>query len=255
MDSAMRDLEQIREKDEGEGRPVALVGLLIGVTVVLVLALGMVVGAWSEDEEAIAADDPLARLDRASGLAAVAEPETPVELPEVDPSTLTFPEALAPAEEERPEVAVALAAAAAELAHPEPVEPALPEIPASLPAAIAAGSGRDALARTATRDPLIAEALPQPAPQRAVAAGRDGEYTIQVISYDSPEGADAFADALRARGHRAFVMRAAVEGRGTMYRVRIGPFETQAEAQTYRREFEETERMNTLLVRRRTEES
>lgn len=258
MDSAMRDLEQIREKEDGEGRPVALVGLLIGVTVVLVLALGMVVGAWSEDEEVIAADDPLARLDHGAGLEVQAEPAQAAEIPEVDPSTLTFPEVLAPGQDERPEVAAAMAAAAAELAHPEPVElaPEAPpaEIPVVLPAAVAAGSGHDALARTAARDPLIAEAIPEPARERAAPRGRDGEYTVQVISYDSPEGAEAFADALRARGHRAFVMSAQVEGRGTMYRVRIGPFETQAEAQTYRREFEEAERMNTLLVRRPNEQ-
>jgi hypothetical protein len=66
MDSAMRDLEQIREQgDEGEGRPMALVALLIGVTVALVLAMGSLVG-WS-DEEAVAEDDPLARIDRAAG--------------------------------------------------------------------------------------------------------------------------------------------------------------------------------------------
>lgn len=262
MDSAMRDLEQIREKDDGEGRPVALIGLLIGVTVVLVLGLGMVVGAWSEEEEEIAADDPLARLSAREGLAAQPPEEEAAADVEIDPSTLTFPEVLAPAEEERPEVQAALAAAAAELAHPEPVADMIPAIvepepapilPSALPAAVAAAEP-DELARTAARDPLVREALPEPPPQHAVAMGRDGEYTVQVISYDSPEGAEAFAAALRSRGHRAFVMSAAVEGRGTMYRVRIGPFETQAEAQTYRREFEETERMNTLLVRRRPEE-
>jgi cell division septation protein DedD len=74
---------------------------------------------------------------------------------------------------------------------------------------------------------------------------------VQVISYDSADSAESFAAGLRARGHRAFVMSAEVEGRGTMYRVRVGPFETMREAQAYRREFERTERMNTLLVRRR----
>jgi DedD protein len=260
MDSAMRDLEQIREKDDSDGRPVALIGLLIGVTVVLVLGLGMVVGAWSEDEAEIAADDPLARLHEREGLAAQAEESDPIEEVEIDPSTLTFPDVLAPAEEERPEVAAALAAAAAELAHPEPIDPmpyvgpAAPLVPAALPASIAAGAESAEIARTAARDPLVRDALPEPPSARAAAMGRDGAYTIQVISYDSPEGAEAFATALRSRGHRAFVMSAPVEGRGTMYRVRIGPFETQAEAQTYRRTFEESERMNTLLVRRRAEE-
>ena len=69
MDSAMRDLEQIREReDEGGGRPLALVALLIGVTVALVFAMGSVVG-WSSEEQ-VAEDDPLARLDRAAGLGA-----------------------------------------------------------------------------------------------------------------------------------------------------------------------------------------
>lgn len=247
MDSAMRDIEQLREKDEGEGRPLALVGILIGVTITLVLALGMAVGGVGAEEE-VAESDPLARLDLAAAevQAAPAEPA----VPSVDPSELTFPEALTPADE-RPEVAAALAAAAAELAHPEPLEPAARPFPAALPAALAADTSPEALARTVARDPLLAAALPAAPSAAPVGAGRDGEYTVQVISYDSPEGAEAFAAGLRARGHRAFVMRAEVDGRGTMYRVRVGPFETQREAQAYREEFEREERMSTLLVRRR----
>ncbi len=263
MDSSMRDLEQIREHDaEGEGRPLALVAILIGVTVALVLALGMAVGGSGEDE-AVVENDPLARLDRAAGL----EPEPLAddeELPEVDRSELLFPRTLAPADDERPEVAAALAAAAAELAHPDPLEhapsyaaPVVPvaALPAALPAGVAAAPGAETLARDAALDPLVAESIPAAPAAQAVAAGHDGEYTVQVISYDSPEGAEAFAAGLRARGHRAFVMRAEVEGRGTMYRVRVGPFETQREAQAYRHEFERTERMNTLLVHRRSDDA
>ncbi len=261
MDSAMRDLEQIREHDgEGEGRPLALVGILIAVTVALVLALGMAVGG-SGETEAVAENDPLARLDRAAGLEPPAPAEEEPALPDVNRAALVFPRTLAHAEE-RPEVAAALAAAAAELAHPDPLEPApswappvvpvVAALPAALPAGVAAAPGAASLARDAAHDPLIAESIPPtPAAGGAAPAGHDGEYTVQVISYDSPEGAEAFAAGLRARGHRAFVLRATVEGRGTMYRVRVGPFETQREAQAYRQEFERTERMNTLLVRRR----
>ncbi|GAB5544750.1 MAG: hypothetical protein SangKO_045100 [Sandaracinaceae bacterium] len=254
MDSAMRDLEQIREReDEGGGRPLALVALLIGVTVALVFAMGSVVG-WSSEEQ-VAEDDPLARLDRAAGLAPVADAEEEP-LPDVDRTGLRFPDALGPTDD-RPELAAVVAAAAAELAHPDPLEHLPPmrthiqqALPAALPAASLAATGSEALARSAATDPLVASALPaasaDPAP-----AGHDGEYTVQVISYDSPEGAEAFAAGLRSRGHRAFVISADVEGRGTMWRVRIGPFETMREARAYRRQFEETERMNTLVVRRR----
>ena len=260
MDSAMRDLEQIREKDDdSEARPVALVGLLIVVTVALVFAMGSLVG-WN-DAEAVADDDPLARLDQAAGLGrAEPLPEDDQELPDVDRSALTFPDTLG-AVTERPELAAALAAAAAELAHPDPLgnlPPMLPRgangIPAALPAAVAASPGSEALARTMARDPLVASSLPT-TNASPVQAGREGEYTVQVISYDSSDSAEAFAAGLRSRGHHAFVVRAQVEGRGTMWRVRIGPFETAREAQAFRRQFEETERMNTLVVRRRDDEA
>lgn len=256
MDSAMRDLEQLRERDDdGDGRPIALVGILIGVTVTLVLALGVAIGGADEDEAATE-NDPLARLDRAAGLEPHAEPATAPELPVVRRSDLSFPEALA---DDRPEVAAAFASAAAELAHPDPIgTPTIAPIealPSALPAALAAGPESETLAREVARDPLIANAIPASPRGPAAPAGHDGQYTVQVISYDSPAGANAFAAGLRARGHRAFVLTAEVPERGTVYRVRIGPFETQREAQAFRREFERTERMNTLLVRRRPGEA
>ncbi|MGF1469960.1 MAG: SPOR domain-containing protein [Sandaracinaceae bacterium] len=280
----MRDLELIQERPpEGDGRPLALVGLLLVVTVGLILSLGLWVGAGDEDA---AEDDPLARLDPNLGL--VAEPSTaaPADeddgaLPSVDPADLTFPEALTP-EEERPEVAAALAAAAAELAHPDPLDesplpPTLPAdvaapppqappppeeplptpeeleatLPASLPAAMAAGPAREHLVDTAARDPLVAAALPEPPATPPAEEGSDGPYTVQVISYDTVESAEAFAAGLRARGHRAFVVHAEIEGRGAVWRVRIGPFRTLGDAQRYRQDFEEREGMNTLVVRRR----
>lgn len=273
MDSAMRDLDRVRERDEGEGagRRIALLGLAGITTVGVVLSLCLQVGTGTA-EDAAADSDPLARLDRASGLAP-AEPCLDDEREqaarddedEIDPVALTFPATLQG--DDRPEVHAALAAAAAELRHPDPLPgtgvptiaaPIVPvtaaelaeRLPAALPAAIAAGSG-GSLARAAAVDPMLQGALPEARVGEAAPEGRDGEYTVQVISYDSPEGAQAFAAGLRARGHRAFVLRAEVEGRGVVYRVRIGPFETNAEAQTYRRQFEETERMNTIVVRRR----
>lgn len=264
MDSAMRDLEQIREReDEGEGRPLALVGLLIAVTIALVFAMGSLVG-WT-DEDVEADDDPLARLDEASGLAPAAPEEgEDDELPSVDRTELTFPRALAP-EEDPPEVAAVLAAAAAELDHPDPLDhlPPMPSAPPSLqdttedrvarvlPASVAAGTGSAALARTAMTDPLVASSLPSPEASSPVEAGHDGEYTVQVISYPDEASADGFASGLRSRGYHAFVVSAEIEDRGTWYRVRIGPFETARAAQAFRRTFEQAEGMNTLMVRRR----
>ena len=255
MDSAMRDLEQIREReDEGGGRPLALVGLLIVVTITLVFAMGSLVG-WSDEAEDTS-DDPLARLDEAAGLMAQDEGDDDLETPNIDRTTLNFPSDLAPMDE-RPELTAAIAAATAELGHPDPLShlPPLDErvedrIARVLPAAVAAGPGSRHLAQTAAHDPLVASSLPAPS-GRTATEGREGEYTMQVISVPEEATAEAFAAGLRSRGHRAFVVSAQIEGRGTTYRVRVGPFATNAEAQAYRESFELTERMNTLVVRRR----
>lgn len=256
MDGSMRDLNLIREdrRDDREGgvRRMALLGLsgLGGVG----LVLGLTLAAGSGAAETPSEPDPLARLAPSSGLRAVPD-ATDVD-PEVDRVALTFPERLT---DDPPELAAAIAAANAELAHPEPVGARAPvvsvaemaaRVPSALPAAIAATADGDSLARVAVSDALVSSSLPA-ATGPSAAAGHDGEYTIQVISYDSPEGAQAFAAGLRARGHRAYVMEANVEGRGTVYRVRIGPFETAAEAATYRRTFEDGEHMNTIVIRRR----
>lgn len=266
MDGSMRDLNLIRERGEDAetgGRKLALLGLAAGSTTALVLALCLEVGTSAPAQADV--DDPLAALARSEPDAI---PEGPSEeaLDEadthVDALALTFPERLT-APDDRPEVAAALAAAAAELAHPDPIAaaalpaPSLPaadlatRIPAVLPASVAATTDARTLARVATTDPMVAQAIPDARVGEAAPEGHDGEFTLQVISYDSPEGAHAFAAGLRARGHRAYVMQAEVPGRGTVYRVRIGPFETMANATSYRHTFESSEHMNTIVVRRR----
>lgn len=262
MDGSMRDLNLIREgRDEQDGaRRAALLAVsgLAGGGLVLVLSL---VAAPPPPVEAHSRD-PLASLSIEDDLAA--ETVETAERDPIDRVALTFPERL---EGDPPELAAAIAAANAELAHPEPlpVHPAI-ALPgygaptstigeragAALPAAMVATIDAERLEGTSTTDTLVNAALP--ATTRMVAdapEGHDGEYTLQVISYDSPEGAHAFAEGLRSRGHRAFVMQAHIEGRGTVHRVRIGPFETMGEAQRYRQTFETEEHMNTIVIRRR----
>lgn len=257
MDGSMRDLNLIREEGDAESgaRKMALLGLAAGSTMVLVLALFLEVGASAP--AAAEADDPLAALARVEP-SAVPEgpPESAREEQHVDAQALTFPERLT-AEGERPEVAAALAAADAELAHPDPIPAATAaelavRIPAVLPASVAATTDASTLARAAVSDPMVRDSIPAARIGESAPEGHDGEFTVQVISYDSPEGAHAFAAGLRARGHRAYVMQADVPGRGTVYRVRLGPFESMASATQYRHDFEASEHMNTIVVRRRS---
>jgi len=78
--------------------------------------------------------------------------------------------------------------------------------------------------------------------------GRAGGYQLQTSSFRSEEEAGLFATALRRRGHRAYVESAQVAGRGSWFRVRIGPFRSKAEATSYRADFEKREHLVPFLV-------
>jgi len=244
MDTAMRDLERIQERSADEGR-----GVLLLSGVGLIAALGVVVAAVAAlpDDAEPKAQDPLQML----AIAAEPESETkdlePAEDPPLDPETLSFPTTLVT--ETRPEVAVAVAAATAELQHMDPVthRPPRSDIAAGLPAAVTAGPDGEVVEIAAERDPLVAATVP--ARTESAPAGYEGRYTLQVISYSDPSEARIFATALRKRGHAAYVTTGVVEDRGTHWRVRIGPFDTRQEAQSYRSTFEREEGMNTFIVR------
>ena len=81
-----------------------------------------------------------------------------------------------------------------------------------------------------------------------VAEGHAGGYALQASSFRTEPEAEAFAVALRRRGHRAYVEQAVLPNHGTWYRVRVGPFHTQREATVYRAEFERKERIVPFLV-------
>ncbi len=246
MDTAMRDLERIEERSSDESR-----GVLVLSGVGLLAAIGVVVAAVAAlpDAEEPATNDPLQMVIPSEIEVSDANPtiEEPVPDPEIDPETLSFPTTLVT--DDRPEVAAAMAAAAAELAHLDPLTnpPPRSDIAAGLPAAVTAGPDRTVVEMAVARDPLVAATVPdrtRPAP-----AGREGRYTLQVISYREPNEAHVFASGLRKRGHAAYVTTGTVEGRGKHWRVRIGPFESRQQAQAYRTTFERDEGMNTFIIR------
>lgn len=246
MDTAMRDLERIEERSSDEGNRVLILS-----AVGLVAAIGIVVGAVAAlpEQSEPQVEDPLQALmlnDEIPGREAGA---TPDENTQIDPETLSFPTTLVT--ESRPEVAAAMAAAAAELAHLDPLHspPPRSKIAAGLPAAVTAGPDREVVEMAAVRDPLVAATVPKETKNSP--AGHEGLYTLQVVSYRDPQEAQVFADALRKRGHASYVTRGSVEGRGTHWRVRIGPFESRADAQAYRTTFEREEGMNTFIIRKR----
>jgi DedD protein len=75
------------------------------------------------------------------------------------------------------------------------------------------------------------------------AAGHAGGYQLQASSFRTDSEANSFALALRQRGHHAYTEIAQVPGRGTWFRVRIGPFASKRDAVNYRAEFEDHEHL------------
>jgi cell division septation protein DedD len=273
MEHSMRDLDRLREQDpEERGRQL---GVWLVLAMILLGLFGAVFVVWNRASRAKSDEpDPLDQLAAAQSPRAreTAGQGNDVK-PSLDPTKLTFERNLT-GEEDRPEVIAALAAAAREEeelaaqadkdtdndeADDAPVAiPMVKRVPpasAQIPAGLSVSSAGSKLEKAARHDKLVAAALPKAhnAHTRA-SSGADGEFILQVMSYEAKDEADAFASALRDRGHEAFVAAGHVEGRSRTYRVRIGPFKSKGAADAYRREFEEKERMNTIVVRRSDDE-
>jgi len=249
MDSAMRDLDLIQERRGGEespGRKAAMLGMAGLSTVALVFAMGVILGGGGDEGDAPTREDPLAALAPAMSEDAPAE----------DPEAAEAPDAIAPGEvqfhdrltDPRPEVEAALAAAAAEervLANQAPLgagETIVPQANAQAPIAVAPSAAPAGdIARLPTEGAI-------PEDTRPAVAGREGAFTLQVVSYRTRAEADLFSDALRGRGHSSYVTRTELPDRGTYFRVRIGPFENRVAAERYRATFEREENMNTYVV-------
>ena len=256
----MRDLDQLRERgDDATGRKLGLFALAGILSVAAVFAMGIMVGRGG-DEESRETKDPLAELALPQAKAENALADNPTA--NVRPEALSFPSTLV---ENQDDPAVEEAVRAAEAEHRAletqhtrapgaaqdvpPIPAAPPPTVADLPAQTAARGDDAHLARVAAHDPLVARALPESEPAVSLAPqGRDGAYVLQVVSYEGASQAEKFANTLRARGHKAFVMAADVPGRGRFHRVRVGPFETRQEAASYQRTFENSEHMHTILV-------
>jgi cell division septation protein DedD len=105
---------------------------------------------------------------------------------------------------------------------------------------------------TRPRDPMTktaSEAGDVNTPSAAQApSGHEGSWQLQVSSFKTQSEAEQFADQLRARGHKAYTVEARVVGRGTWWRVRVGPFPSQHAAQAYRATFEAKEHVVPFVV-------
>jgi cell division septation protein DedD len=219
----MHDLSRYKKKEHIEIRTRYASLLLVGsvALVGLVFALGVLVGSRRVPAETCAPVDPLAALDRSAG-----EPAPP-EIKTVQ--TRSFHETLAAAGPVVPTPASILPSAALE-----------PAAAAEAPVDLDQGAP---LEQPRHREDPIPEKVPDADP---------GTYSLQVASFQDQSEASEMVHKLKHAGHKSFLVSVNMPDRGGIwYRVRVGPFNSKREAWSYKRDFEERERLPAFVVKRR----
>ncbi len=82
--------------------------------------------------------------------------------------------------------------------------------------------------------------------------GKNAKYTVQIGSFPSPSEADKIVNSLQARGYKATQVQANVNGK-TWHRVQVGLFTNLEEAQAYKKELVEQNRLTTAIISKITE--
>lgn len=93
----------------------------------------------------------------------------------------------------------------------------------------------------------VPSSLPKDVAQFAV-----GKFTVQVASYADEAEAQRMASDLKTKGYSAFYIPANIKGK-TWYRVSVGQFATQKEAQSYRTELLSKAKVGSAIVQKITE--
>ncbi len=245
----VKNLEQIQESNSegrgGAGTTVAFVAL--GGACVLFAALAFT-GRTSSPQAKKA--DPLgdlvaahAKSDKAQGVPKATDLSAKdVTFPGILSDDTAPPTALAAVRGAKDPLPVVGAAPPAE---PPPATDRIPVVPLPaqnlLEATPVVTRPRDTLTRAASDNAQATQGPLAP-------PGKEGGFQLQVSSFRTREEAESFATQLRARSHKAYVNEAHVAGRGTWFRVRIGPFPTQHAAAQYRTGFEGKEHVVPFIV-------
>jgi cell division septation protein DedD len=244
----MRDTHKLKEKYELSLDNRQIVSITVASLIVLggVFMLGVVVGKKlsTETAEAKAPADLLTQLDEKSKALEQVQAEDASltfqdELTKKAPTLVAGTPVVKPAEPPKPVEApkpaepVKLEPTAAAQPAPEPV--ALPETPKPEPVP------------TRTHDAgLLKEAFGKM--QKAPETAADGAWSIQLAAYQDRAEADRFAAGLRDKGYAPYIVEAAVPGKGTWFRVRMGRFGTKDAAGRYLEDFKRETAMNAIVT-------
>jgi cell division septation protein DedD len=249
---SVRHLEHIQEQENESRTPRTMSVALVVLGGACVAFAALVLGGRKSTPTTTLVD-PLGELVAQHARGGGAAASHPMDL---SPHDVTFPGLLS--DDKSPTTALAAVRplpAASALPSAEPAAPSSPPPPTDrlsvvplpaqsvLEATPVITRPRDALTKAASDSgQIVTPAAPSTGP------GHDGGYQLQVSSFRTQTEANDFADQLRARGHKSYVQEARVPGRGTWFRVRVGPFATQHAAATYRAAFEAKEHVVPFIV-------
>lgn len=257
-DLGIRHIEELQEDDDGGRIPRSVTVALVGLGAACIAFTGFALAGRSSQPAALRSDplgDLVADRSRAAMMPSSSAMRSTTDL---SPRDVTFPRMLS--DDEKPSTALAAVRATGGApvlqqapsvppTQPPPPTDRLPIVPlpalSVLEATPIVTRPRDAMTKAAND---AAQSDLAHASGGAAAAGHDGGYQLQVSSFHSQGEAQGFANQLRARGHKAYVVEAAVPGRGTWFRVRVGPFATQHAAAQYRAGFEAREYVVPFIV-------
>jgi cell division septation protein DedD len=235
-------------KASKEPRPLRLGHLLWGLLCLFLMGWGFVLGLWVGQgslatPEQIAGVRSWARYVPGLGKPAPESPQAPADKQAPVPPQLSFYTNLEKGEAPAPatlpvQVAVKPAEPPAPAKPPESPAPATAKPPETRPAPPAPltfepkpfvpnqPSARPGAPPPPARPPgsANAPAPPRPAPGASQTPPRGGRFTVQVASFKEEDQARELLAQLRGGGHPAYIVPVRLEGVGTRYRVRVGPF-------------------------------
>jgi len=234
----MRDLDRIKSTkpfsvDRQKISIIFATGIVVGVAI---FAVGLFIGLRKPSDAQAATTDPLDELIASSA----SDAQEPVEGTEGTPAPLRYHDVLAEKATAEPEASPA----AEDIDAPMPVNPEVSPIP--MPekdwTGVAGAFKVPAIpSQAAFKEPPRIE-LPKP--------GQKGVFTVHVSSFTDKAAAAGYVKQLRQNGYKAFLVEAESENRGTLYRVRIGPFHSHKQAWKFAKKFEKKEGIPTYVVKR-----
>ncbi len=236
----MRDLDRIKASkalsvDRQKLSLIFATGIVAGVTI---FTVGLYIGLRKPSDAEAATTDPLDDLIASSEGGQAQDPgEEPVE-----PAALRYHELLGMGGEQA--VTPPLVPAGDDVDDPLPVAAEASPIP------MPSSSGKWDVGDFAVPTIPSVSAFNEPARIAIPKKGQKGVFTVHVNSFSEKAEAAGYVAQLRKAGYKAFLVQAKSASRGTLYRVRIGPFFSHNEAWKFSQAFEKQEGVPTYIVQR-----